>query len=109
MRDRGFGPPALLVDANRSPREVAFRIELDELTTRSSHIEVLHTASRVEPGDSWTHRVGRIDPPLLGEVAGPAGFVRTAASGLIAAGIARDDIRIELFRGYEDDPDAVET
>lgn len=122
--DEGFDAKALLVYANRSPEEVAFERELEELAAGGA-LEVLHTVSRTDPAhlavapngrSPWRHRVGRVDADLLRRigarmpgavyyVAGPASFTRTVASELIAAGVPKEDVRAEVFRGYANEPD----
>ncbi|MCI0533922.1 MAG: FAD-dependent oxidoreductase [Verrucomicrobiales bacterium] len=117
MVDRNSGPPTFLAYANRSPGDVPFKTELDELAARSININILYTVSHVGPDESWAHRIGRIDASLLREVtaglpgavfylAGPVGFVRSLAAALLEIEVDPGEVRVEVFRGYADDPTA---
>jgi ferredoxin-NADP reductase len=116
MADRSSGPPTLLVYANHSPEDVAFKEELDDLVNGRDWIEILYTVSVTSRDVAWPHRIGRIDLTLLKEIearhpgaihylAGPAPFV-DALSGalLVELGVDRGQILAEVFRGYDTEP-----
>jgi len=118
MVDRSSGPPTFLVYSNRSPNDVPFQSELDGLAAQSRNIDILHTVSHIGPDEPSTHRIGRIDATMLRKLtarlpgavfylAGPAGFIRTLVDALRELEIDPNDIRIEVFRGYTDDPMAL--
>jgi ferredoxin-NADP reductase len=112
--DRRAGPRTALVYASHEPSDVPFAGELSELAATHHHIEVVHLVSRVPQGETWTQRVGRVDLPLLRDlaaryerpvwyVAGPEGFVRVSSEIARALGGDPADVRVEIFPRYLDD------
>lgn len=100
--------PTRLLYSARSPDEVIYRAELDELTHGDAMLEVIYTFTRRQP-PGWTGYHRRIDTDLLAEVAwpatdyarayicGPTQFVETAATGLVALGYPPARVKTERF------------
>jgi ferredoxin-NADP reductase len=99
--------PIRLLYSARSPDQVIYRTELQELATRPG-IEVIYTYTRSQP-PGWTGYSRRIDQAMLQEVAlargeqpriyvcGPTPLAEGAANGLVALGYEPARIRIERF------------
>jgi glycine betaine catabolism B len=106
--DAELSTPITLLYGSRSPGEIAFRGEIDELARCNARIRVVHTVS--EPDAGWTGRVGRLGPELLVEaceqagafyyVAGPPEMVEETLRNLQVLGVARERVKFEIFRGY---------
>ena len=114
VADEGGALDATLLYASGDPGEVAFRNEIDDLTARAG-VRTVHSVSRAAPESAWPHRVGRVDRPLVEEVlapgavyylAGPMPFVESMSRLLTDLGVSEGDLRLEMFRGYTDDPSA---
>jgi ferredoxin-NADP reductase len=108
--DRRLPVPVTLLYSNRSPEEIAYRAELEALERANPRFRVVHTITRPAPGSGWTGRTGRIDGPLLAEMAsaeavhyvcGTPGMVEEVVGRLLEQGIDRTRIRFEEFWGYE--------
>jgi ferredoxin-NADP reductase len=96
-----------LLYSARSPEDVIYRHELEELATRPG-IEVIYTYTRSQP-PGWTGYQRRIDQAMLNEVApvhdehpliyicGPTPLAEGASNGLVALGYEPARIRIERF------------
>lgn len=109
--DSGLPTPLTLVYGNRSPDEVAYKEQLDELAQTNGNLRIVYTVSQPSPELTWDHRVGRIDGDLLDEVvagggdaiyylAGPPSLVFELGEMVAAIGVPPERIRSELFRGY---------
>jgi len=105
--DAGLATPITLLYANHAPREIAFREVIDDLARRNPRSRIVYTVS--EPGASWSGRVGRLGPEILGEVAapaalyyvaGPPAMVQEALRSLQALGVPPERVKAEVFRGY---------
>jgi ferredoxin-NADP reductase len=104
----GSGVPARLLYSARSPDEVIYGRELQELQSLRDGLQVVYTFTRVQP-PGWTGYARRIDSRMLAEVTQPLGrapltficgptlLVEGAANGLVAAGVAPERIKTERF------------
>jgi len=104
----GARVPARLLYSSRTPDDVIYRAELDQISPAGSGLEVFHTFTRTQP-PGWTGYARRIDAPMLREVAGPLGkgaqvficgptlLVESAANGLVQTGVPASQIRTERF------------
>ena len=106
--DAGLETPITLVYGNRSPEEIAFRAEIDELGRRDPQARIVYTVS--EPDAGWAGRVGRLDAELLRRearpgafwyLAGPPSMVQQTLDILKAMGVEPERVKFEVFRGYE--------
>jgi ferredoxin-NADP reductase len=100
--------PTRLLYSSRTPEDIIYRAELEQVAAAGTGLDVIHTLTRVQPA-GWTGYARRIDAPMLREVAAPLGaavqaficgptlFVEAAASGLVQLGIAPERIRTERF------------
>ncbi len=100
--------PTRLLYSSRTPEDIIYLRELNMLSTEGNGLEVFHTFTRAQP-PGWTGYARRIDPQMLGEVAGPLGaqpqtficgptlLVEAAANGLVQIGISPAQIRTERF------------
>ncbi|MDX1611787.1 MAG: FAD-dependent oxidoreductase [Candidatus Thermoplasmatota archaeon] len=116
VADRRVDLPCLLLYSARTPAELAYRRELDELAMARSTIESVYTITRPEESDEpWEGRVGRIDArllePVTGErrwrraryyVCGTPGMVEDMTDLLAELGIPETRIVHEGFWGYQD-------
>jgi ferredoxin-NADP reductase len=100
--------PTRLLYSSRTPEDVIYADELEQLSHGAGGPEVIYTFTRVPP-PGWTGYARRIDRPMLSEVArplseapltyvcGPTLFVEGAANGLLEIGVAANRIRTERF------------
>lgn len=99
--------------SNRTPEEIAFRSELDELQRRNKNLSVIYTVT--QPDESalpWDGKVGRIDGDVVKEyvddmkeavfyICGPSAMVKEMLDMLSVFSIPVERIRVENFTGYE--------
>lgn len=99
--------PASLLYSSRTPEDVIYRDELDQLQALNDGLEVIHTFTRSQPPD-WNGYARRIDTDMLKEMAkplkspqvficGPTLLVEAAANGLVQIGVHTKNIRTERF------------
>ncbi len=100
--------PTRLLYSSRSPEEVIYANELEELSISNSGLEVFHTFTRDQPPD-WTGYARRIDRQMLSEViepfgtsartyiCGPTLLVEAVANALVEIGLPASQIRTERF------------
>ncbi|MHB8584613.1 MAG: ferredoxin--NADP reductase [Thermoplasmatota archaeon] len=111
LADTRSSKRAVLVYSNRSQEEIAYREELSRLEKENPQFHVIHTLTREPAGSTWSGRRGRIDAQLVQEAAaglsdptyylcGKGEMVMSAGQALVAAGVPRDRIVFEVFRGY---------
>jgi len=101
-----------LAYSNRRPEDAAYLDELQELTRRNKHFELMATMSDMRKSvRAWSGQTGQIDAAMLrglvGDlvapnyyVVGPPGMVNAMQLTLEGAGIAADRIHTEEFYGY---------
>jgi ferredoxin-NADP reductase len=99
--------PVRLLYSARSLPDVIYR---DELGQQRAGVEVIYTLTRQQP-PGWPGRQGRVDKPMLAEVAwppdqqplayvcGPTPFVETVASSLVSLGYPAQRVKTERFGG----------
>lgn len=96
--------PARLVVSVRTEEDLFYAGELSALAAAGDGFELVVTVTRGSPAGD--HRSGRLDAALVDEVrwdggrayvCGPNGFVETATSLLVAAGMEPGAIRAERF------------
>jgi ferredoxin-NADP reductase len=100
--------PFRLLYSVREPGAVFYRDELRSLSEKADSMSIHCAYTRATP-KNWPRPPGRIDAKLIANttwpatlfptcyVCGPTSFVEAVADLLIAAGIARDNIRTERF------------
>jgi ferredoxin-NADP reductase len=109
--DRRLPIDVRLVYSNRDEGEIAYRKELDELVEQNPRFRVYYTLTRPSSGSSWSGHSGRISSHLLGEAAkglsqpifyacGTPGLVQETIRIASEFGVADEQIRYEVFRGY---------
>ncbi len=103
---RGSRVPTRLLYSSRSPEDVIYRSELDQLAARADGFEVFHTLTRTQPAD-WSGYSRRIDRDMLREVGfdpvqrplcmvcGPTSLVEAVANTLVELGNPPDRIKTE--------------
>jgi ferredoxin-NADP reductase len=100
--------PARILYSSRTPDDVIYREELEELAAGDRGFEALYTYTREAP-PGWTGYRRRIDAPMLGEVikpfgttarvyvCGPTLLVEAVASALVQMRLPVEQIRTERF------------
>ena len=103
----GSSIPLRVLYSARSLGDVIYREELTRMS-EDNGVDIRYTLTRQQPV-GWRGYTGRIDVPLLAEVAfpsdeeplvyicGPTGFVEAAAQGLVELGHDPSKIRTERF------------
>jgi ferredoxin-NADP reductase len=97
-----------LLYSSRSPEDLIYGDELDQLMRLDTGLELIYTFTRTPP-PGWTGYHRRIDDDLLREAAwppqghplafvcGPTSFVETAATGLVTLGYDPTLVKTERF------------
>ena len=75
--------PTRLLYSSRTPEDVIYRAELEQLAAAGTGFDVIHTLTRAQP-PGWTGYTRRIDAPMLREVAAPLGAAPGAVGTLLA-------------------------
>jgi ferredoxin-NADP reductase len=112
-RDTHLEQPLVLLYSARTPEELVFRSQLDEIAASAPNTSVHYTITRPdESRQAWAGRVGRIDAAWIREAVGDVPRPCYYVAGLpeMVAGTARllgetlsvpeDDIDYEMFRGF---------
>jgi ferredoxin-NADP reductase len=110
VSDRRLSHSVILLFGNRSPREIPFRKELDELADSNPTFTLVHVVSETA-GEVWKGEKGRIDERLIRKVVAEVGLARYYICGppqmvfdlrgiLERRGVAQEQIKIENFEGY---------
>ncbi|MCL3862906.1 ferric reductase-like transmembrane domain-containing protein [Actinotalea sp. K2] len=106
LADRGDRRPCLLLYANESWQDVAYRDELTDLEERL-HLTVVHVLA--EPHDGWTGESGLIDGAVLDRhlgdhperaryfLCGPVPMMDGVQAALLARGVPAGHLDLELF------------
>jgi len=104
LQDDGGGPPSVLIDANRTEADIAFRRELDQL---GDWIRVVHVLS--EPGEGWDGPTGLVTADMIHRYAGqllpraqvylcgPPPMTKSLLAELRSMGVERSRIHHERF------------
>jgi ferredoxin-NADP reductase len=107
-RASGSGVPTRLLYSSRTPEDIIYARELEQLQAEGDGLEVFHTLTRAQP-PGWQGFSRRIDNQMLTEVAGPLGgsplvficgptlLVESAANGLVQNGLGAASIKTERF------------
>ncbi|MCI4358298.1 MAG: FAD-dependent oxidoreductase [Thermoplasmata archaeon] len=111
--DARIEKPLILIYSNRTPEDIVFRKELDELVRRNHSIQIIHTITRpAESKEAWKGHVGHVDGELLRTairgvrhplfyLAGPPGLVQADRKVLLQEiHLSEGDLRIDEFEGY---------
>ena len=107
-RAAGSSVLASLLYSVRSPGDVIYAAELQQLQATGDQLRIVFTFTRSQPAD-WQGYSRRIDMDMLGEVARPLGprlrayvcgptlMVENVANALVAHGLSPECIRTERF------------
>lgn len=102
----------VLLYSNKTPEDIAFKKDLDNLTKQNKNFILVNTITRPEESKTkWKERIGRIDENLVKEYAkdldkaiyyviGPPAMVDAMLQILKNLKIKEDKIKIERFFGY---------
>ncbi len=108
MRDTGSEQKVLLLYANRTEGDIAFREELESIVSEEGGpmLEMVHVLSRPDP--SWSGEAGYLDRErlarLVGDpersefyISGPPPMMRILEKNLKGMGVGKDRIHMERF------------
>ena len=93
----------------RSPSDVAFRDELEQMQKQNKNLKLVFTVN--EPNDDWKGAVGNITADLLKEelpdykermfyACGPPGMVTAMTNLIKTLGLTETHLKLENFAGY---------
>jgi len=100
--------PCTLLFSSRTPEDVIYATELDQLAARADGLRVVYTYTRVQP-PGWTGYARRIDMAMIGDllegtgrlaqsfVCGPTPLVESAAQALVGLGLTPGQVKTERF------------
>jgi ferredoxin-NADP reductase len=104
----GSAAPCTLLYSSRSPDDVIYAGELQQLAGRGDGLRVVETFTRVQP-PGWTGYARRIDQAMIEDVlgmtgrmaqafvCGPTPLVESAAQALVALGLTPSQVKTERF------------
>lgn len=104
----GSSAPCTLLFSSRTPADIIYSAELDQLAARNDGLRVVHTLTREQP-PGWTGYSRRIDAGMLEDalgmtgndanvfVCGPTPLVEVAATSLVSLGLPPSRVRTERF------------
>jgi len=104
----GSKVPTRLIYSSRTPDEVIYFNELQQLQANDGDLKVFYTLTRAQP-PGWTGYSRRIDAQMLAEVSSPLGtmpqtyicgptlLVEAVANDMVRTGVAASSIRTERF------------
>jgi len=111
--DTGAAAERRLLYSARTPEEIVFRTELDELARSDPRLRVHYTVTRPAESEAvWDGRVGRITPAWIEEVATSLPSAKFYVAGLPEmveemvstlggrGGVPPADVLFEMFRGF---------
>jgi len=109
--DTKLSLPIILFYSNRTPQDIPFKTEFDQLQDLNQYFKVIYTVNETEMSEKWTELTGFIDERMIREniqdlnnsifyVCGPPGMVEAMLQHLKKMDIPDDRIRIEKFSGY---------
>ena len=102
------GTPCTLLYSSRSPDDVIYAAELEQLAARDDGLRVVQTFTRVQP-PGWSGYARRIDMAMIGDVlettgrmaqafiCGPTPLVESAAEALVGLGLSPSQVKTERF------------
>jgi ferredoxin-NADP reductase len=100
--------PCTLLYSSRTPEDIIYATELEQLAARNDGLRVVHTLTRQQP-PGWTGYSRRIDVTMIGEVlettgrmaqafvCGPTPLVEAAAEALVSLGLSPAQVKTERF------------
>jgi ferredoxin-NADP reductase len=104
----GSAAACTLLYSSRTPEDVIYAAEMEQLVERDDSLRVLHTFTRAQP-PGWTGYARRIDKEMLGDVlrtsgrmaqayvCGPTPLVESVAEALVALGLMPGQVKTERF------------
>ncbi len=107
--DKSLDTKITLLYGNRTPEDIVFRQELEEMQNKNTNMKVVLSIDRASEG--WTSRVGFIDSDLIKNeipdymdtvfyTCGPPKMVEIMTKILKDLGLPETHIKIENFAGY---------
>lgn len=104
--ERGLPVKITLIYSNKTPSDIVFYKELQDLVFRHSHINCVYTITRPE-GYAWQGPTGRISQVLLKQnisnlkalfyICGPAAMIQSSVELLKGLGVDPSRIRVEKW------------
>lgn len=100
--------PVRYLSSARSYEAVIYRSELEDIASKQSDVEIVHTLTRSHP-PAWSGPTRRVDVDMLAEyvwpagdsplcyVCGPTGFVESVATSLVELGHSPASVKTERF------------
>ena len=102
------GTPCTLLYSSRTPDDIIYATELEQLAARNDGLRVVYTYTRAQP-PGWTGYARRLDEAMIGEVlgrtgrmvqafvCGPTPLVEAAAEALVGQGLTPSQVKTERF------------
>lgn len=110
INDKMLDTDVVLIYSNRHEDDIAFEQEFDEIMAKNPKFNIINTITN--PGSSWTGTIGRISADMIKQhipdylervfyISGPTKMVESMVALLLELGIPEDQIKKELFTGYD--------
>ncbi len=105
--DKKLDTKVMIIDSCRTPADIVYREELENLPETNPNIRVVFTCTRVVPPD-WPHSRGRISAQMIKQICsdlgshdyficGPTGMVEELQKTLLEAGVDRTKVHVEKW------------
>ena len=97
-----------LIYSARTPKDIAYKEELESLEKKNPNYKLAFTITRPEPGHKWKGRTGRIGEELLSSniknientlffVCGPLQFVKDIKDMLEGLGAKKEQVKADIW------------
>ena len=107
--EQALPTPLTLLYANKTPQDIIYRAEFDNLSKINPHLKVTYTVDTSD--DNWSGEIGRLTEKMIEAsisdltrpifyICGPAGMIESYTQLLTTLDISPDRLRTENFSGY---------
>jgi ferredoxin-NADP reductase len=108
--DKGLSSKITLFYGCRTPEDIAFRKEFEELSAKNKNLKLVFTVSAPAPQD-WTGNTGLINADLIKQnlpdyhenmfyTCGPPPMIEAMEKLVVSLGLPKEKLKRELFSGY---------
>jgi len=108
--DKGLDTEITLFYGCRTPEDIAFRKEFEELAQQNKHLKLVFTVNQPAPPD-WKGEIGAINVDMIKQhlpdyqenmfyTCGPPPMIEAMEKLVVSLGLPKEKLKRELFSGY---------